>query len=92
MSESAPDDRVEFAIDAVEQWDGQDTGDLIRLLAVNLGMSLFEVKGIVVKLMQEDTAAYAAACDTPIHPVAPGGTPTAGTLPTVGTEGTEDLG
>ncbi len=54
------DQFVDLAYQAVDAWDGQDNGDLIRLLAGELGLSLYEVKCLVEKLMQEDSDAYAA--------------------------------
>jgi len=49
---------VGWATEAVNAWDGQDTGELIRLLCEYMGLSMSEVKGIVEKLMREDVEEY----------------------------------
>lgn len=73
------------AYEALDGWDGQDNGDLIRLLAEKLGLSLFEVKNLVEKLMEEDRAAYAVACDTPKHGLAAQPAPASDISPGAGT-------
>jgi len=49
---------VGWATEAVDAWDGQDTGELIRLLCEYMGLSMSEVKGIVEKLMREDSDSF----------------------------------
>jgi hypothetical protein len=47
----------EQAYRAVDDWDGQDNGDLIRLLAVKLGMSHADLKLIAYEMQHDGRGA-----------------------------------
>ena len=76
---------AELAYEAVDAWDGQDNGDLIRLLGEYMGLSMYELKCLVEKLMAEDCEEYHRE-----HGLAPEPAPTSDTSPEAGTEGQED--
>ena len=59
------DQYAEWAYQAVDDWDGTDTSDLIKLLAQYMGLSLFDVAEMARKLMEAEQAAYAADPETP---------------------------